>query len=289
VSPLVLSLLTQAAILALLATSVGCLVRMTGRLSFGHASFYGLAMYLVVLPAQAMKPELAVLLALAVPTLLAFLLGLVAMRTAGTAFSMLMLAVGQGFHELVSKARPWTGGDEGVTLALPQRMFGLPSSWLQQPVSAFALCAAVLAATLLGLHLLSRSRFGRLVDAIRDNEERVRFLGHATVLPRALSMALSGFIAAVAGVLSALYNGFVSPDAFHWSLSGLVLVMAMVGGASAVWGPAVGALAFILLKDTAGAATEHWRAIVGVALIVFTVRMPSGLAGVLALRRSARR
>jgi branched-chain amino acid transport system permease protein len=133
---------------------------------------------------------------------------------------------------------------------------------------------------LFGLYQLSHSRMGRLIFAIRDNEERARFLGHATLLPRALTFALSAAIGAVGGVLFLLYNAYVSPDLLHWTSSGFALVMAIVGGAEFVVGPAIGALAFLFVKDAMGSITDHWQAIMGTVLIVITVWQPRGLAGI---------
>lgn len=282
-STLVLTLLTQAAISGLLATSVGALLRISGVVSFGHATFYGIAAYLIALSLkhQWMAAELAVLLALIVPTVLAFLLGLGIVRVPGMAFSMLTLAIGQAFHEFAVKARAVSGGDDGLAIGLPPQIFGLDIALFQRPQSAFVLCWVALVVVLFGLFLLARSRFGRVAEAIRENEERARFVGYETVVPRALVLALSGFVAALAGVLFALYNAFVSPEVLHWSLSGSALIMAIIGGPRLLWGPAFGAIVFFMVKDLAGNLTEHWQAIIGLTLIVVTVMLPTGLGGAL--------
>ncbi|MFL5280203.1 MAG: ABC transporter permease subunit, partial [Rhodopila sp.] len=106
----------------------------------------------------------------------------------------------------------------------------------------FMVCWIVLMLVLLGLSILVASPFGTLTLAIRENEERARFIGYHTILPRAIIYAISAAITALAGVLFILYNGFVTPNALYWSLSGEALVMAVIGGTNAVWGPALGAL-----------------------------------------------
>jgi branched-chain amino acid transport system permease protein len=282
-SPLMMTLLAQAVFGALLATAVGCLMRLNGVVSFGHAAFFGIAGYVVALSLkhQWMPVELAILLALVLPTVLAFVLGLVIVRIPGVAFSMLTLAVGQAFHEFAVKARQATGGDDGLAISLPARIFGLESAALQRPHTAFLLGWLVLSLVLVGLVLLSRSRAGRLMEAIRENEERARFIGFGTVALRAAALAISAFIAAVAGVLFALYNAFVSPDMLHWSQSGTALIMAIIGGPTLVWGPALGAVVLFLFKDAAGSLTDHWQGLIGVVLIVITVAVPAGLGGVL--------
>lgn len=283
-SNLTMTLLTQAVISAVLATGVGFLIKQNGAVSFGHAAFYGMACYCIALPLKLglIGPEGAIVLALALPPALAFLLGLVIVRIPGVAFSMLTLAVGQAFYEFAMKARHVTGGEDGLAVNLPSSIFGMATTWFQRPQSMFVISWIVLVVVLFGLSLLGRSPFGRLTAAIRENEERARFIGYETVIPRALVFALSAFIVAVAGVLFTLYNTFVSPDVLHWSLSGAALIMAIIGGPRLIWGPALGAIILFFAKDIAGNMTEHWQGIIGVILIAVTVMLPIGIGGALA-------
>jgi branched-chain amino acid transport system permease protein len=282
-STLAITLLTQAVIGGILATAVGLVIRQTGLVSFGHAAFFGLAGYFIALPAKhGLWPlELSIVLAIAMPTLLAFLLGLVIVRIPGVAFSMLTLAIGQAFHEFAVRARLVTGGDDGLAINLPRTVFGVATEVFQRPQTMFVICWVALVGVLFGLHLLVRSRFGRVTTAIRENEERARFLGYQTVVPRALIFAISALIGAIAGTLFALYNGFVSPESLHWSLSGSALIMAIVGGTRLLWGPALGAVVFFFFKDVAGDLTEHWPAMIGLMLIAVTVALPMGISGAL--------
>ncbi len=283
-SALLLTLLTQAVITGILATGVGFLIRQNGVVSFGHAAFYGIACYTIMISLRhgIASPELAIVLALIVPTGLAFLLGFVIVRIPGLAFSMLTLAVGQAFYEFAMKARQVTGGEDGLSINLPTCIFGVPSAWFQSPHTMFAISWGVLAAIVFGLWIVAVSPFGRLTAAIRENEERARFIGYATVLPRVLVLTLSAFVVSVAGVLFTLYNAFVSPDVLHWSLSGSALIMAIIGGPRLVFGPAIGAIVFFFAKDLAGDVTEHWQAIIGLILIGVTLLMPAGLGGAVA-------
>lgn len=283
-SQLLMTLLAQAVFTALLATGVGVLIRLNGVVSFGHAAFFGVAGYTLALSLkhQWMSAELAILLALVLPTALAFVLGLVIVRIPGVAFSMLTLAVGQAFHEFAIKARHVSGGDDGVAITLPAQIFGVPASALQKPGTAFLVGWIVLMLVLAGLLVLARSPAGRVMEAIRENEERARFIGYNTVALRAAALAVSAFVAALGGVLLALYNGFVSPDVLHWTLSGTALIMAIIGGPMLLWGPALGAVVLFLFKDVAGSLTEHWQAMIGITLIVTTVALPLGIGGALA-------
>ena len=282
-STLAITLLTQAVIGGMLATAVGLVIRQAGLVSFGHAAFFGLAGYFIALPAKhgLWPTEVSIVLAVAAPTLLAFLLGLVIVRIPGVAFSMLTLAIGQSFHEFATRARNATGGEDGLAISLPKAVFGVATEIFQRPQTMFVICWVTLVIILFGLHLMVRSRFGRITTAIRENEERARFLGYQTVVPRALVFALSALIGSIAGTLFALYNGFVSPESLHWSLSGSALIMAIVGGTRLLWGPALGGVVFFFFKDLAGDLTEHWPAMIGLTLIAVTVALPAGLGGAL--------
>lgn len=276
-----MTLLTQGTLNALLATSVGVLIRQCGLVSFGHATFFGLGAYLtgLLLKSSGLPTGLVLLLGVLIPTLFGFVIALVIVRLSGVAFSMLTLAVAQVFHEILLKWRDLAGGDDGLSVSLPHTIAGLPGSVFQSANSMFVICWTTLNLILLGLAIFSKSQLGRLVHAIRDNEERARYVGYETLLPRALVFAMSAAIGAIGGTLFFLYNGFVSPDLLDWTMSGSALVMAIVGGAGFVVGPAVGALVFLGVKDALGNLTEHWQAIIGVVLIVITVGFPSGLAG----------
>lgn len=280
-SNLMMTLLTQAIITGVLATGVGFLIRQNGVVSFGHAAFYGIACYTIALAIRhrVMGAEYAILLAIFLPTALAFLLGLVIVRIPGVAFSMLTLAVGQAFYEFAMKARHATGGEDGFSVNLPSRIFGVSTSVFQSPHSMFMVSWGVLVLVVFALSLVAFSPFGRVTAAIRENEERARFIGYGTVLPRVLVLTLSALVVAMAGVLFTLYNAFVSPDVLHWSLSGSALIMAIIGGPRLVWGPAFGAIIFFFAKDVAGDFTEHWQGIIGVTLIAVMLVLPAGLGG----------
>lgn len=279
-SSLMLSLSLQAIIEAIFAVSIGFLLRQNGRISFGHAGFFGAAAYIAALLFKntSLPGEVAILLALAIPTLIAFLLGLLIVRIPGIAHAMITLAVGQAMYEIAYKWRELTNGDDGLSASLPRTLFGLSGSVYQDPQIMFVVCWLVAIAILFGLTLVARSPFGQLSEAIRENAERARFIGYETTLPRALIYAMTGFVAAAAGTLFMLYNGFVSPGILHWSFSGTGLIMAIIGGTKYIWGPALGAVVYFIIKEVAGDATELWPAIVGGILILVTLCIPQGLA-----------
>ena len=278
-----LSLLTQAVIYALFASGVGLLLRQNGMVSFGHALFFGSSGYGlgILLQLKLMPAEAAILVTLAGLALAAFVIGLVIVRVPGVAFGMLTLAIGQMAFLTASRSRGLTGGADGMNIDWPSTLFGVAQSQLFKPGNMFLLCWVTLVVVLLALTLLLRSRFGSITEAVRDNEERARFIGIRTLVPRATVYALSGVVTGLAGLLSALNTGFVSPENLHWSLSGVALMMVVVGGPKALWGPALGAIVYFLFKDILGDLANHWMAIFGVALISVIVFSPTGLAGLL--------
>jgi branched-chain amino acid transport system permease protein len=278
-----LSLLTQATIYAVFALGVGLLLRQNGMVSFGHALFFGSAGYIVaiLLQLKAVPAEAALLIAVLGLTVFAFVIGLVIVRVPGVAFGMLTLAVGQMAYLTASRSRGLTGGADGLSVDWPATLFGMPTSMLLKPAGMLILSWSVLVLLLLGLALLLRGRFGAITEATRDNEERARFIGIQTLLPRAAVYALSAGITSVAGVLAALNTGFVSPENLHWSLSGVALMMVVVGGTRVLWGPALGAAVYFLAKDVLGEHAQHWMAIFGTALIIVIVFAPDGLSGIL--------
>jgi branched-chain amino acid transport system permease protein len=282
-SKIALSLFAQAIFDALLATSVGFLILQNGRVSFGQAAFFGLGGYIfgVVVARKLLSPELALLAALVAPALIAFLLGLVIARITGVAHAMLTLAVGQAFYEVVFRWRELAKGDDGMSFDLPAHLVGFSARSLQDPAVMVIIAWTILVLALLGITFFARSRIGQITAAIRDNEERARFIGYSTTMPRALVYAIAALLAAVAGVMQAIYNGYIAPQMFHWSLSGVALIMAVVGGAKVIIGPAIGAIVFFYLKDFAGKAAEYWPAIVGGVLVVATLTMPKGIMGLL--------
>jgi len=280
----VLSLLTQAVIYAVFAIGVGLLLRQNGMVSFGHALYFGFSGYLVgiLLQLKVMPAEAAIVVTLLAVTLMAFVMGLVIVRVPGVAFGMLTLAIGQMFFLTASRSRGLTGGADGMSIEWPDTLFGVAQSQLLKPSAMFLICWVTLIVVLLLLTLLLGTRFGSITEAVRDNEERARFIGIQTLLPRAAIYALSATVTGVAGLLSALNTGFVSPENLHWSLSGVALMMVVVGGNKVLWGPALGAVVYFFAKDILGSYANHWMAIFGIALISVIVFSPSGIAGALA-------
>lgn len=281
-SQLIISLLVQATIAAIFALGVGFLMRQNGMVSFGHAAFFGLPAYLIgaIGPLMLMPIELLIFAAVAITALAAFAIGLVIVRVHGIAFGMLTLAIGQAVYEASTRLRGITGGHDGLSVKFSKVLFGMSFKVFQKPSGMLIVAWLVLVILVVLVSVFARSRFGMLTEAIRDNEERARFLGYQTLLPRALVFALSATITSIGGVLFAMYSGFVSPEAVHWTSSGSALIMAILGGTGTPWGPMLGAMVYFFLKEAVGTFTTHWLSIIGACLILVAVAFPSGLAGI---------
>lgn len=278
-----LGLFAQAVIYAIFALGVGVLLRQNGLTSFGHALFFGAAGYAmgVILTLDWVSAEIAIFVVLLGIGVLAFLIGLVIVRVPGIAFGMLTLAIGQMAYLLATRSRGLTGGADGMSIPWPSTLFGVKQSVLLKPDVLFLIVWTVLIVVTLVVVWVLRTRFGTITEAVRDNEERARFIGINTTVPRALVYAMSAVITGVAGVMSSLNTGFISPESLHWSVSGIALVMVVVGGFKSVIGPILGAIVYFLFKELLGDYATYWMAIFGAALIAVIVFSPDGIAGAL--------
>lgn len=278
-----LGVFTQAVVYAIFALGVGVLLRQNGLVSFGHALFFGAAGYGlgVILALEWMPAELAIPVVLVGLALAAFLIGLVIVRVPGIAFGMLTLAIGQMVYLLASRARGITGGSDGMGINWPATLFGVPQAVLLKPTTLFLIAWVLMVAVTFGLACILRTRFGAITEAIRDNEERARFIGITTTVPRAAVYALSAVVTGIAGIVSSLNTGFVSPENLHWSVSAITLLMVVVGGVRQLVGPVIGAIVYFLFKDLLGEYATHSMALFGVALIAVIVFSPHGIVGAL--------
>jgi branched-chain amino acid transport system permease protein len=276
-----LGMFAQAVIYAIFALGVGVLLRQNGLVSFGHALYFGVAGYGVgvILALDLVSAELAIPLVLLAIGVLGFLIGLVIVRVPGIAFGMLTLAIGQMAYLLAARARGITGGADGMGINWPATLFGVSQSVLLKPVNLFLIAWVLMVLVTFVLLCILKTRFGSITEAIRDNEERARFIGITTTVPRAAVYAMSAVVTGVAGLLSSLNTGFVSPESLHWSVSAITLLMVVVGGFKRPVGPIVGAVIYFLFKDLLGEYATHSMAIFGAALILVIVFAPDGITG----------
>ena len=238
-----------------------------GLVSFGHAAFIGIGAYTLGIAGVNDITDAAITLPLAAVTGAAFALitGAIALRTSGVYFIMITLAFGQmAFFTAGSLAQ--YGGDDGLTLADHSTLFG--TALLENRLGLYYVTLACLAATLLALSQVVRSRFGRVLRGCRDAPDRMRALGYTPYPYRLLAYTISGALAAVAGALIAELTQFASPAYMAWPRSGDLLVAVILGGAGTLWGPVLGTLGYLALSDWLADWTEHWRIVLGPLLVL---------------------
>lgn len=236
---------------ALFAAAFNLLIGYTGLLSFGHAMFLATAGYLTgyTIESMGLTPELGVLAGTAAATLLGLIVGFFAIRRQGIYFAMVTLALAQLVYFVYLQA-PFTGGEDGLQGVPRGKLFGLLSL-----SSDLALYYVLLVAIVLAFMLIVRivhSPFGQVLTAIRENEPRAVSLGYDTDRFKLLAFVLSAGIAGLAGSLKVLVLGFETLGDAYWTMSGLVILMTLVGGMGTLFGPLLGAALVVTLEDRLG-------------------------------------
>jgi branched-chain amino acid transport system permease protein len=274
-----LTIATQILIFGLLAMSLDLLVGYTGLVSFGHAAFFGLGGYAAGYAAIHWSPFFLVglLAAIAVAGLGATLVGYLATRARGVYFLMSTLAFAQMIHAGATKWEAVTGGSNGLS-GIPRPVLGLPLSLWDGKAFYYYTLAIVIVSALL-LRLIVASPFGQALIGIRENEERMQAIGYNTRQLKLVAFLIAGIFAGIAGALYASYQGIVAPSDLYWSVSGQALVMVIIGGASTLSGPLLGAATVLLLQYGVSAATERWQTIMGLVFILFVLNLRHGLLG----------
>ena len=277
-----LGLLVNAIILGVAAVSIGFLARQSGLMMFGAAAFTGGATYLFAIAVTrfGLSAMTAAVFALLAATLLSALIGALVVRARPLPFAMLTLALAQMLRSLVmiTQFRPVTGGDDGLALTFSGSFLGLTQSELSKPASFWPVAWLALCGVMLIAWGVGRSRTGRVLRAIRANEERMRFSGFDTYVPRVLAFTLAGFIAAVSGLLTGLHTAFASPELLDFATGGNALVSTLVGGIGSVSGPVLGALLYVIGQDQFGA-TGHLELLTGLGVVLVIVAFPQGVMG----------
>jgi branched-chain amino acid transport system permease protein len=262
--------------------------------------FYGGGGYVAALLLIHLMPDhpnlwLAVLGATLAATLLALLVGALAVRLYGIYFALLTLAFAQMIFFVVEQAQDWTNGDDGLQ-SFPNALLALGpyNVNLSTPLPALALgpfgnladlqwwyvfAALVLFVVLIGMRALGRSQFGEVLTAIRENEERSSLIGFNAAAYRLAAFAISGALTGLAGALRALFDGSVAIDAVGIDRSGSLVIYTIVGGVQTLLGPVVGTGLIMYLESVLSARISYWRLLEGVIFVAVIVFLPSGIVG----------
>ena len=272
-----LTLLTQVAIVAILAMSLDLLLGYTGLPSLGHAAYFGVAAYAVAILSTDYRSGFltCLLVGVLLATGTAAVFGLLAIRASGTYFLMITLALGMVVWGLAFRWVSLTKGDNGIS-GVPRPELALPwSLWSPLPFFYFALAALAVAWALLGL--LVSSPFGLSLRGVRESEARMRALGYNVWLVKYLAFVIAGAFSGLAGTIWAYYNGFVSPTYLDLTASSELFLMVTLGGPATLVGPVLGAGIIVLLKNVISGYTARWLLILGIVYIVAILAAPKGI------------
>ena len=272
-------------ILALAALSLDFLVGQGALVSFGHAAYLGIGAYSVVLASIVGIHDLLLqaLIAVVAAALFAALTGYVSLRASGVYYIMSTLAFGQMLYFLFVSLSA-LGGDDGYTLSSRSLLIGKPL--LASDLSFYYVCLGALALAYLVLARIAKSRFGRALNAVRQNPLRARALGFRPFPFQLAACVIAGAIAGVAGALLANQSEFVAPAFMSWQRSGELLVMTILGGVGSLWGAILGAITYLTLEETLSLLTDQTHLIIGPLLVIVAIFGRRGLAGALAPKAS---
>jgi branched-chain amino acid transport system permease protein len=279
-------------VLGLAAMSFNLLLGFTGVMSFGHAAYFGLGAYGAGLTLKFLTAStpLAMLAGVLLGGIAGTLFGLLIVRRRGVYFAMVTVAFGQIAFYVAYSWDSLTGGYDGL------RGFGrapidlgfttLDIATSDKAFYYFLLFVFGIATLLQGL--LLTSPFGRTMVAIRENERRARFLGIPVERHIWMAFSISCGFTALAGALYALLNNFADPMGLHYSLSGEIVIMTVMGGMRSFWGPLIGAALFVVLQDYISSMTVNWMSFVGLIFVLVVLFFPRGILGMLQNRGTGR-
>jgi branched-chain amino acid transport system permease protein len=276
-----LSLFTRIVILAMAAVSLNLIMGFGGMVSFGHAVYLGIGGYVIgMLAKEGIGSGLVQWpVALVVSGLFALAVGALSLRTRGVYFIMITLAFAQMAYYVASGLERY-GGDDGLTIYRRSTFAGAID--LSNKTQFYYLCVALLLAVVYVIWRIVNSRFGLAIQGARSNEQRMRALGFATVRYKLVCFIISGVLCGLAGVLLANHTDFISPAIMHWTRSGDLIVMAVLGGMGSVIGPVIGAVTLLVLEEALSRVTEYWPIILGPLILLVVLFWRGGIDGMLA-------
>jgi branched-chain amino acid transport system permease protein len=266
---------------ALFACAFNLLIGYGGLLSFGHALYFGWAAYVCAYVAKSwhLSPELAVLSGTLLAAGLGVIAGAVAIRRQGIYFAMITLALAQMMYFFAVEA-PFTGGEDGIQAVPRGYLFGVVN--LSQQAAMYAFVLVVFLAGFMAIYRIIHSPFGEVLKAIRENEPRAISLGYKTDRYKLVAFVLSATLAGIAGATKALVFQLASLTDVHWSMSGEVVLMTLVGGLGTVFGPVVGALIIVAMENYLAEFGQWVTVIQGVVFVICVLLFRRGVVGELA-------
>jgi branched-chain amino acid transport system permease protein len=273
--------LMKALCFALFACAFNLLIGYVGLASFGHAMFFGWASYLAAYGAKSwgLPPELAIVLGTATAAVLGAVAGGLAIRRQGIYFAMITLALAQMMYFFALQAK-FTGGEDGIQGVPRGHLFGVFD--LSKEMTMYFFVLVVVLVGFLLIYRIINSPFGEVLKAIRENEQRAISLGYKTDLYKLVAFVLSATLSGLAGALNALVFQLASLTDVHWTMSGDVLLMTLLGGLGTVFGPVVGAFVVIAMQNYLAPFGQWVLVIQGAIFVVCVLLFRRGIVGELA-------
>ena len=286
VSPYGAILLAYGLVMAIGALGFNLLLGYTGLLSFGHSAYFGVGAYAVALMVKygrVASMELHLLSAIVASVVVTAVFGVVCVRYTRIFFGILTLALSQVLWSLAFKFFWVTGGTDGLRVPTPSLLAGLvPGQGDKTDFMAHAYYYYVLVvffACVALMWVIVNSPFGKALQAIRDNETRAEFVGVRIWRYRWFAFLVSGVFTGLAGALWVPLNGLTTPDIMHWTFSGEIVFMTVLGGFRSFAGPVLGAVVFNYLKTYAVGYTVYWQLLLGAVLVALVLALPTGIVG----------
>lgn len=280
----VLILFTRILILALAATSLNLILGYGGMVSFGHAVYLGIGGYVVgILAKEGVNAGIVQWpLALLVSALFSLVIGALSLRTRGVYFIMITLAFSQMLY-YVAVSLDRYGADDGLTI-YRRSQFGLLN--LSNKILFYYVCLALLLGVIFLVARIVNSRFGMVIRGATSNERRMRAIGFPVFRYRLVCFVIAGTLCGLAGVLLANHTDFISPAMMHWTRSGDLIVMVVLGGMGSAFGPLIGAVVLLVLEEALSGITEYWQIILGPLLLLIVLFARGGIVGMLRPRHA---
>jgi len=279
-----LNMLTEIIVFALYAVSYNLLLGYAGLLSFGHAMFFGtgaftVAVALIHIPGLSMWSAIA--LALAMTTAVGFVIGGLLLRHKGSYFALLTLAFNALFYAVATKWHTVTGGDDGLSVTRPDLALGFTTINLAGLTSFYYFTLVIVGAALVFCWYFTKTAMGQTVLMMRENEERMKFLGYNTNISRLILFTFTGAVAGLAGAFYTLHFQFCSQSAISVDMTTTVLLMTFVGGTGTFWGPMLGVLVYVILQNYLSDITDRWPLFMGLIFIFMVLFIPGGLSQII--------
>lgn len=276
--PFYVDLMARVMIFSIAAMSLDFILGYGAMISFGHALYLGLGTYAVGIMAhyEVTNGWLQLLVCIGGTAFIAFILGLISLRTSGIYFIMITFALAQMFYFLGISLEAF-GGDDGLPIDTRSEFFSFFD--LNEAWNMYYLILGTLLVTTIVLWKVINSRFGMVVRGSHSNDARMQAIGFPTMKYRLAAFVIAGVVCGLAGFLLGNLTEFLTPEYMHWFRSGELMIMVMVGGMGTLFGPLFGAFAYLMVEDFLANFTEYWQFYFGPMLILLVLFAKQGLWG----------